>query len=49
MSSDHKPGDPAPHTGHYQELNVFGTETGNVVHAQKGDALRVRHTASRGG
>ena len=39
MASDHKPGDPAPHTGHYEELNVFGSETGHVVHVRKGDAL----------
>lgn len=39
MASDHQPGDPAPHTGHYEELKVFGSETGNVVYARKGDAL----------
>ena len=39
MSSDHQPGEPAPHTGRYEELNVFGSETGNVIHVRKGDPL----------
>ncbi len=36
---DHKPGDPAPATGHYEELNVFGTPTGKVHHAREGEPL----------
>lgn len=41
MSSthEHKPGDPAPETGHHEELNVFGSHTGKVVHAIEGEPL----------
>jgi hypothetical protein len=39
-----KPGEPAPQTGQYQLLNVFGTPTGERVHIEQGapapDALR---------
>jgi hypothetical protein len=36
---EHRPGAPAPRTGHYEELNVFGTPTGKVVHAEEGSKL----------
>ena len=41
MSSahEHKPGDPAPATGHYEELNVFESHTGKVVHVMEGELL----------
>lgn len=35
----HQPGDRAPATAHYEELNVFGTQTGAVVHVREGDPL----------
>jgi hypothetical protein len=39
-----QPGEPAPQTGQYQLLNVFGTPTGERVHIEQGapapDALR---------
>ncbi len=38
-SSEHKPGDPAPASGRYEELNVFGTPTGRVHHAREGEPL----------
>ena len=34
---EHQPGDRAPATAHYEELNVFGTPTGAVVHVREGD------------
>jgi hypothetical protein len=43
---EHLPLAPAPRTGHYEELNVFGTPTGKVVHVEEGRELRA---ASRGG
>jgi hypothetical protein len=41
MSDDeeHQPGDRAPATANYEELNVFGSPTGAVVHVRKGDRL----------
>jgi len=36
---DHQPGDPAPSSGDYEELNVFGTPTGRVVAVTKGERL----------
>jgi hypothetical protein len=38
-SEEHRPGDRAPTTDHYEELNVFGTHTGKVVHVKEGDPL----------
>lgn len=37
--SEHKPGEPAPHTGDYEELNVFGSPTGWSRHVRKGEPL----------
>ena len=31
---EHTPGTRAPVTGHYEELNVFGSPTGKVEHVQ---------------
>jgi hypothetical protein len=42
MSDDqkeHQPGDRAPATSHYEELNIFGSPTGTVVHVHEGDRL----------
>jgi len=36
---EHQPGDRASESGPYEELNVFGTPTGKVHHAQEGDQL----------
>jgi hypothetical protein len=36
---DHLPGEPAPHTGEYHQLNVFGTPTGWSVYAEKDKPL----------
>ena len=38
-SNDHLPGEPARHTGEYQELNVFGASTGRSVYADEGKPL----------
>ena len=38
---EHQPGDRAPATAHYEELNVFGSPTGAVVHVREGDGFRV--------
>jgi hypothetical protein len=42
---EHRPGERASETGHYEELNVFGAPTGKVTHAKEGDELP---TAPRG-
>jgi hypothetical protein len=42
---EHQPGDPAPVTGYYEELNASGTPTGWVRFVQKGEPL----PASQGG
>jgi hypothetical protein len=34
---EHQPGDRAPATAHYEELNVFGSPTGTDVHVREGD------------
>jgi hypothetical protein len=39
MQSEHKPGDRAPVTGPYEELNIFGTHTGTVYSAEQGEPL----------
>src|SRR4051812_20837405 len=36
---EHPPGALAPATGRYEELNVFGTRTGQVAHVVKGEKL----------
>jgi hypothetical protein len=36
---EHQPGAHAPTTGHYEELNVFGTPTGKVEHVREGERL----------
>jgi len=36
---EHQPGLHAPATGHYEELNVFGTRTGKVEHGHGGEPL----------
>ena len=36
---EHQPGLHAPATGHYEELNVFGTRTGKVEHVHEGERL----------
>ena len=36
---EHQPGDPAPVSGHYRALNVFGAPTDRKVHVWRGDPL----------
>jgi hypothetical protein len=36
---EHLPGTPAPATGHYEELNVFGARTGKVAHVEEGEEM----------
>jgi hypothetical protein len=36
---EHRPGDHAPATDHYEELNVFGTHTGRVEFVSEGQPL----------
>jgi hypothetical protein len=36
---EHQPGAHAPSTGHYEELNVFGSRTGRVEHVREGKPL----------
>jgi hypothetical protein len=36
---EHRPGDTAPTTGHYEELNVFGARTGALHHVKEGEPL----------
>jgi hypothetical protein len=40
-ADEHLPGDPAPHTGQYHELNVFGTHTGRTIEVEQGERLPV--------
>jgi hypothetical protein len=35
------PGEPARHTGRYDELNVFGRQTGRTIEVEQGDRLPV--------
>jgi hypothetical protein len=37
--NEYQPGDNAPATGKYEELNVFGARTGKWHHAQEGEPL----------
>lgn len=39
MPTDHRPGDLAPETGHYEECNVFGSPTGTVRHVVEGNPM----------
>jgi hypothetical protein len=36
---EHLPGERASETGHYEELNVFGTQTGHTTHSEEGEHL----------
>ena len=36
---EHMPGELAPHSGDYEELNVFGSPTGWSVYVHKGHPL----------
>jgi hypothetical protein len=36
---EHQPGERAPHSGRYEQLNVLGARTGVVTYAQEGDEL----------
>ena len=36
---EHRPGDRAPATGHYEQLNIFGTPSGWVVLVREGERL----------
>ena len=36
---EHQPGARAPTTANYEELNVFGSPTGAIVHVHEGDPL----------
>jgi hypothetical protein len=38
-TGDHLPGDPARHTGRYDELNVLGTHTGRMIEVERGERL----------
>jgi hypothetical protein len=40
-ADEHLPGELAPHSGEYHELNVFGTPTGWSRYIQKGERLPV--------
>jgi hypothetical protein len=37
--NEHQPGAHAPITGHFEELNIFGSPTGRVEPAQEGERL----------
>ena len=36
---EHHPGTPAPASGHYHELNIFGSHTGKIVQVEEGEPL----------
>jgi len=46
---EHQPGTHAPLTGHYEELNIFGTRLGRWSMCVKESDCRTRHEASVGG
>jgi hypothetical protein len=46
---EHQPGDRAPATAHYEELNVFGTPTGAVSRFVKETGFHLHRGALRGG
>jgi hypothetical protein len=46
---EHHPRDRAPATGHYEQLNIFGTPTSWVVLVREGERLPARRATSRGG
>ena len=46
--NEHQPGEPAPHTGDYEELNVFGSPTGWSRHVRQGDPLPSLPSLPRG-
>jgi hypothetical protein len=37
--TEHQPGTHAPITGHFEELNIFGSPTGKVEHVREGERL----------
>jgi len=39
MPQEHQPGDPAPVSGYYRQVNIFGSATYVLVHARQGDPL----------
>jgi hypothetical protein len=39
QADEYEPGEPAPRTGEYEELNVLGARTGWAYYVRKGDAL----------
>jgi len=39
QDDEHPPGARVPATGHYEELNVFGSPTGRIAHAAEGEEL----------
>jgi hypothetical protein len=45
---EHQPGDRAPATAHYEELNVFGTPTGAVSRFVKETGFHLHRGALRG-
>jgi hypothetical protein len=36
---EHQPGTRAPMTGHYEEMNIFGSGTGRIEHVREGELL----------
>ena len=36
---EHRPGEPAPRSGHYRLVNVFGSDTDIRVHSPRGHPL----------
>jgi hypothetical protein len=38
---EHQPGEQAAATGHYEELNIFGSPTGKTAHAEQGERLPI--------
>jgi hypothetical protein len=36
---EHPPGEPAPASGRYEEVNVFGALTGRVAYVKEGEEL----------
>jgi hypothetical protein len=36
---EHYPGEPAPRSGRHEELNVFGSPSGKVIHVEEGEEL----------
>jgi hypothetical protein len=48
-ADEHEPGEAAPYTGHYEELNVFGTQPAECITFKLPNRCQRRRAGSCGG